>query len=134
MAAKKSKRAPQRRVTEQDILKTMLRNQKLYGAPVSPDQRTQGSTGSSPTDLEALVHATVQSYLKYGTPTPPREEILTDIVATCPHCGKVGTVGKEFGPRRVNGQIRAQSWCKECRGGKDSHPTRNGGKLTYNKD
>lgn len=35
--------------------------------------------------------------------------------ATCPRCGNDGPVHEHFGTRRVNGEVRRQSWCRNCR-------------------
>lgn len=35
--------------------------------------------------------------------------------ASCPRCGHCGPVDRDFGTRRVNGEVRAQSWCRGCR-------------------
>ena len=43
-------------------------------------------------------------------PVAPRPAI-----ACCPRCGHTGPIDRDFGTRRVNGEVRAQSWCRNCR-------------------
>jgi hypothetical protein len=38
----------------------------------------------------------------------------------CPHCGKIGTIAKDFGTRVINGRRRCQSWCRDCRNCRNS--------------
>lgn len=33
----------------------------------------------------------------------------------CPRCSHVGPVDTDFGSRRLKGELRPQSWCRECR-------------------
>jgi len=33
----------------------------------------------------------------------------------CPHCGRLGLTGEDFGTRVIRGQRRPQSWCRDCR-------------------
>jgi hypothetical protein len=50
---------------------------------------------------------------------PPAEQpaqVLQDTDdATCAKCGKKGPVKRDFGFRTVNGEKKAQSWCRDCR-------------------
>jgi hypothetical protein len=51
--------------------------------------------------------------LQESAPTP--EPIPQDERATCPRCGREGSVHADFGLRRVGGKLRVQSWCRACR-------------------
>lgn len=33
----------------------------------------------------------------------------------CPHCDTEGQVEKDFGVRVLRGEVKPQSWCRECR-------------------
>lgn len=56
----------------------------------------------------------------------PSSVTVPETMRKCPHCGKVGKVRDVFGTKVVDGITRANSWCTECRGTKDAHPTKNG--------
>lgn len=45
---------------------------------------------------------------------------------TCPHCKRTMPIKQKFGIRKTGkyGVLRPHSWCYECRGSKESHPTR----------
>jgi len=44
----------------------------------------------------------------------------------CPHCGRLGLTGEDFGTRVIRGQRKPQSWCRDCRAAKESHSGRVG--------
>lgn len=35
--------------------------------------------------------------------------------STCPHCDHYGPTLQDFGVRILNGTVKTQSWCRECR-------------------
>lgn len=52
--------------------------------------------------------------LARGVRVMPPSNLLTK-KSTCPHCGIIGVVSKDFGVRVLGGTVRPQSWCRECR-------------------
>lgn len=68
----------------------------------------------------------------YGTVSPPKEALYATQTAVCTHCGEEKKIASEFGLktqwRGKKGNkyktVRPQSWCRECRNSKDSHPAR----------
>lgn len=76
------------------------------------------------TTEEMLIAAARENIRLYGTLTPPYEALLPVMQATCPRCEHTGNVLKDFGLKTVEGQSRPQSWCRNCRNGREAHPTR----------
>jgi hypothetical protein len=79
---------------------------------------------------DILIEQARDSLRRYGTISPPKEVLYTTMDAECPHCGKVGRIATVFGFKKHRNaageeEIKPQSWCRDCRSGKDSHPTRN---------
>lgn len=96
-------------------------------APPAPSRRVSR-------ELEdILIEQARQSLREYGTLLPPKEALYTNMSAVCPHCGEEKKIATEFGFKKYKSNpkdpncpetIRPQSWCRECRNGKDAHPTR----------
>lgn len=61
---------------------------------------------------------------KDGNVLGPDDPIWNVTERKCPHCKETKTVGVDFGVRLLRGKWRSQGWCRSCRNGKDSHPTR----------
>lgn len=93
----------------------------------------------SPEEEEAQIAFARESLRTFGTIMPPKEAMYVLMKATCPHCDPEGknprSIATEFGFKKYRSNpkdpttetIRPQSWCRDCRNGKDSHPTRNKG-------
>lgn len=75
---------------------------------------------------EDLLAAAAASLKKYGTLVPPREKLYPEMMRECPHCQTTKPIMTGFGLRKTASGMRPQPWCRECRNGKDSHPTRYG--------
>lgn len=45
----------------------------------------------------------------------PQPRRMHEATATCPRCGHVGSIARDFGARRIKGALRPQSWCRTCR-------------------
>jgi hypothetical protein len=43
---------------------------------------------------------------------------------TCPRCGHTGDLVRDFGFRKMQGERRPQSWCRECRKQQSSSSSR----------
>ncbi|MBX5481107.1 MAG: hypothetical protein IRZ16_04545 [Myxococcaceae bacterium] len=62
-------------------------------------------------------HRALALVIEYGR----RAEAMKQLQAvrpkwtTCPRCGHSGPVDRDFGTRKVNGEVRPQSWCRSCR-------------------
>lgn len=58
----------------------------------------------------------IQELVDRGATTNiPNPSALLNKLTECPHCGKKGKVGKDFGIRVLGGTVRPQSWCRDCR-------------------
>ncbi|MCI0569412.1 MAG: hypothetical protein L0Y66_01545 [Myxococcaceae bacterium] len=51
--------------------------------------------------------------VEYGKKALEEQDVPTR--TRCPRCGCVGDTQRDFGVRRMDGQVRAQSWCRTCR-------------------
>jgi hypothetical protein len=71
----------------------------------------------------------IQELIDRGvTAVLPSPSALLNKLSECPHCGKKGKVGKEFGVRVLGGTVRPQSWCRDCR----KNPSKSGRKPQGN--
>jgi hypothetical protein len=61
---------------------------------------------------EDLIQELIDRGVTAALPSPSQ---LLNKLSECPHCGKKGKVGKEFGVRVLGGTVRSQSWCRDCR-------------------
>lgn len=43
-------------------------------------------------------------------------------IRLCPRCWHLGSIRRDFGFRRVQGRVIAQSWCRQCRSGRGPAP------------
>jgi hypothetical protein len=91
--------------------------------PVKPERKI------SQKEEDILLEMAKASLRQYGTVLPPKEVLYATMDAECPHCGKVGKIATEFGFKKHRNaagveELKPQSWCRDCRGGKDSHPGR----------
>lgn len=51
-----------------------------------------------------------------AAPLPLFERVEPEVATRqCPRCGHQGPVDTDFGSRRLKGELRPQSWCRECR-------------------
>lgn len=86
----------------------------------------------SKAEMEAGLEEARRNLEQFGTIHPPKEAAYMTQTATCFHCGKEKKIASEFGLktqwRGKKGNkyktVRPQSWCRECRNSKDSHPAR----------
>lgn len=79
---------------------------------------------------DEIIEKARESLRMYGTVVPPQDVQLMTQEAECPHCHRTGLIPIMFGFKKYKNaagedEIRPQSWCRDCRNGKDSHPTRN---------
>lgn len=74
----------------------------------------------------------LQEVIDRGVRVMPPENLMSK-KATCPHCGAVGPIGKDFGVRVLGGTVRAQSWCRDCRKN-PKRSTGRGAKAPQNKE
>lgn len=76
---------------------------------------------------DQLLEMARASLRQYGSLVPPKDALYSVMRQVCPHCGEEKQVATEFGFKKLrNGRIKPQSWCRACRNGPDSHPTRRG--------
>lgn len=78
-------------------------------------------------EIDLALQVAKWSLKKFGTVEPPKEALYAMMDAECPHCHRVKPIADGFGFKRrpSDGKLVPQSWCNDCRSGKDSHPTRN---------